>query len=94
MRELLLPLEECGSCRFKYSREPGYYFGVVTPVLPILSLMTGALFAATAFFLIRTDLDGVLAAGAFGIAVGFAGFFRTAIALYIALDHAIAPPAR
>lgn len=90
--ELFLPPDRCEVCRFQFARQPGYYFGVLTPILPILSLMTGIFFAGVSYFGFHEAIDSVLVSGGVGIAVGFGAFFRTAIAIYIALDHAIDPP--
>lgn len=92
VRYLFVPLERCDACAFRFGRQPGYYFGVVTPILPILALATGGVFAGVAYFGLEQDLQSVLAWGAAGIAAGFFLFFRTAIAVYVALDHAIDPP--
>ncbi len=92
-REFFLPLKSCKHCGFLFGREPGYYFGVLTPLLPMMSLGVGLVFAGATYGLLETDLSGVLAGGAVGIVLGFFGFFRTSIAIYIALDHAIDPPA-
>ena len=50
IRDLCLPPECCCHCQFLFRREPGYYFGVLTPVLPILSLLTGLIFVGVYFF--------------------------------------------
>ncbi len=92
--ELFIPLEACTACSFRFSREPGYYFGVVTPVLPILALMTGVFFAGVAHFAFHREIDTVLSAGFVGVFIGFFLFFRTSIAVYVAFDHAVDPPKR
>ncbi len=91
IRDFFLPLEHCEHCGFRFNRQPGYYFGVVTPILPILALCTGVIFAAFAYLECQQELQVVLTWGAVGIGVGFFLFFRTAIAIYVALDHAIDP---
>jgi len=91
-RDLFLPLESCPVCHFRFAREPGYYFGVLSPALPILSIGAGAIVAGIAYFGFGRDIDTTLIAGASGVALGFFGFCRTAIAIYIAIDHAIDPP--
>jgi hypothetical protein len=53
--------------------------------------MMGIFFAGISYFGFHEEIDGVLAWGGLGIAIGFVAFFRTAIAIYIALDHAIDP---
>lgn len=90
--EVFIPLKECRICGFRFGRQPGYYFGVVTPTLPILALMMGAIFAGVTYFGFHQEIDSVLLWGGVGVAIGFFLFFRTAIAVYIALDHAIDPP--
>jgi hypothetical protein len=92
VRDLFFPLERCNACHFRFGRQPGYYFGVVTPILPILALATGAAFAGIAYFGFHQELKTVLTWGAVGVGIGFLMFFRTAIAVYVALDHAIDPP--
>jgi hypothetical protein len=66
--------------------------GVLTPILPILALMTGVFFAGVSYFGFQQEIEAVLKWGGFGIALGFVAFFRPAIAIYIALDHLIDPP--
>lgn len=92
LSDLFLPLKQCEICSFRFGRQPGYYLGVVTPILPFLSLMTGAIFAGTTYFGFHQDLETVLTWGAVGVGIGFLLLFRTAIAVYVALDHAIDPP--
>lgn len=87
-------MERCDACSFRFGRQPGYYFGVVTPILPILALAAGAVVAGIAHFGFHQELETVLAWGGLGTAVGLLLFFRTAIAVYVALDHAVDPPAR
>lgn len=90
--EFFMPLQACGSCGFCFARQPGYYLGVITPVLPILALASGGFFAGVTYFGFHQELEVVLAWGAFGVGIGSLLFFRTAIAVYIALDHGIDPP--
>ncbi|MDR3606391.1 MAG: hypothetical protein P4M08_03310 [Oligoflexia bacterium] len=90
--EIFLPLKKCSACGFRFSRQPGYYFGAVTPILPILALMTGTIFAGVSYFGLHQELDAVIMSGATGVILGFILLFRTAIAIYIALDHAVDPP--
>lgn len=90
--ELLLPLKTCDACSFGFARQPGYYFGVVTPVLPLLALTVGFFFAGIAYFAFHQERDAVLTWGGVGVATGLLLFFRTAIGVYIALDHTIDPP--
>src|SRR5271169_1686622 len=92
--DLFLPLKQCEACSFRFGRQPGYYFGVVTPILPILSLATGLVFAGAAYFGLHQELEAVFAWGAMGVGTGFLLFFRTAMAVYVALDHVIDPPKR
>jgi hypothetical protein len=54
--------------------------------------MTGAIFAGVTYFGFHQELDIVLGWGGVGVGIGFLLFFRTAIAVYVALDHAIDPP--
>ena len=89
-----MPAENCNVCGFKFAREPGYYFGVLTPTLSLLSLGVGALFALSALFLVGLHIPTVLAAGAVGIGIGTIGFFRTAIAIFISFDHLVDPPSQ
>jgi uncharacterized protein (DUF983 family) len=91
-RDYFLPLENCESCRFQFGREPGYYFGVLTPTLSILALGLGILFSGISYFLFHLDLVDVILIGALGLIMGLILFFRTAIAVFIAFDHAIDPP--
>lgn len=93
-RDLFLPLEHCEVCHFRFGRQPGYYLGVITPILPILALVTGAIFSGITYFGFHQEIETVLAWGAVGVGIGFAGFFRTAVAVYVAIDHAIDPPKR
>jgi uncharacterized protein (DUF983 family) len=90
--EIFFPLEKCAVCGFKFAREPGYYLGVLMPVLPILSLPMGAFFAAVSYFYLNLDLDSVFAALILGLIVGCLMCFRTSIALYVTFDHSIRPP--
>lgn len=92
MAELFMPLKQCAACGFSFGRQPGYYLGVVTPILPILALMMGAVFAGVSYFVIHHPLETTLAWGGVGVGFGLVVFFRTAIAVYVALDHAIDPP--
>lgn len=94
MRDLFLPLTSCTVCFFRFGRQPGYYFGVVTPILPLLSLAVGLVFAGTAHFGFHRELESVLTWGGVGLGIGILLFFRTSIAIYVALDHAIDPPER
>jgi uncharacterized protein (DUF983 family) len=90
--DFFLPLDHCENCHFRFGRQPGYYFGVVTPILPMLALVMGVFFVAVAYFGFQPKLEIVLTWGAVGVGVGFFLFFRTAVAIYVALDHAIDPP--
>ncbi len=91
--QLCLPPEQCNVCHFRFRREPGYYFGVLTPLLPILSLMTGLVTTSIYYFTLRPeDPFQLLLPAIAGTAIGFVLFFRPAIAFYIHLDHAIDPP--
>jgi uncharacterized protein (DUF983 family) len=92
--DLFLPLKNCNACGFEFARQPGYYFGVVTPVLPILAVFTGAVFAGVSYFGFNQQVDNVLIWGGVGIIIGIFLFFRSSIAVYIAIDHAIDPPKR
>jgi uncharacterized protein (DUF983 family) len=87
-----IPLEVCNNCKFQFGRQPGYYFGVITPILPILALATGAFSAGIIYFVFKQKVETVLRWAGAGTLVGFLLFFRTAVAIYIALDHAIDPP--
>jgi len=88
---IFLPLEYCSVCGFKFNREPGYLSGCFFPILPIIALFVAALFAATAYFILKLDPDEIVVATLLGAVVGFIIFFRTAIAIFIAIDHAIHP---
>jgi hypothetical protein len=81
-------------CRFRFYREPGYYFGVVTPILPMLALGFAVVMAAIAYIGFHADLRSVIFVGGVSASIGLILFFRTAIAIYIAVDHAIDPPRR
>lgn len=89
-----MPLERCRVCDFLFGRQPGYYFGVVTPILPLLALATGMVFSGISYFGFHQERDTALEWGVVGLILGFILFFRTAIAVYVALDHTIDPPAR
>jgi uncharacterized protein (DUF983 family) len=91
-RALCLPPVRCEVCGFQFGREPGYYFGVLTPVLPILALGTGVFFAGVAFLLFHCDPADALLWGAAGLLFGLAFFMRAAIGVFVAIDHAIDPP--
>jgi len=91
-RNIFIPLEACEHCQFRFSREPGYYFGCFTPILQILSVWCGAIVAAVSYFVFHADVESVVVAALFGIMGGFLLFFRTSIAMFIAIDHAINPP--
>ncbi len=93
IHDLIFPLEFCPSCHFRFAREPGYYVGIITPLLPILSLGTGAIFAALAYFFSNGDVDTALISGAIGLGLGFILLFRTSIAIYVAIDHLVNRPA-
>jgi len=93
-RELFLPLEHCDYCSFCFAREPGYYFGVLTPTLSILALCLGAAFAGICYFLMRLELTSVLVSGVVGTLIGLVIFFRTSVAVFIAFDHTIDPPSQ
>lgn len=87
------PAKSCRYCRFVYRREAGYFFGAIIPVLPILSLLTGALIAGAYYVVARpVEVEDALPYGAMGVALGFISLYRVAIAIYIAFDHTIDPP--
>jgi len=88
-----LPLDNCNVCGFKFARELGYYFGVVTPTLPILALGTALIFVISDY-LIRHPEDprDLIPMGLVGACAGLILFFRTSIAVYVAIDHSIDPP--
>jgi len=91
--ELILPPKNCNQCGFQFNREPGYYVGVITPTLPILSLATGLVFVIVTYLFFRPEDPYDLAPiGGLGVAVGFILFWRTSIAIFISFDHAICPP--
>lgn len=91
--DFFLPPHHCQSCGFQFRREAGYYFGVLTPLLPLFSLATGLCFVLAYYLTVRPeDPYQLLLPGALGTACGFIFFFRSAIAIYISLDHAIDPP--
>ncbi len=91
--DLWEPAKKCLECKFTYRREPGYFFGAVIPVLPILSLVAGLFTAGVYYLLTRpSEFDDVLPSGAAGMALGFIFFYRVTIALYISFDHTMDPP--
>jgi len=93
LANLCMPPDKCDCCGFRFRREPGYYFGVLTPVLPMLSLATGLVFVIASYLWGRpTNATELLPAGAIGTAIGFVFCFRPAIAIFISFDHAIDPP--
>lgn len=93
LAHLLMPPNRCATCSFQFRRESGYYFGVLTPLLPIFSLATGLVFVATYFLWTRTtNAMDLLRPGAIGTGIGFILFFRPALAIFITLDHAVDPP--
>ena len=93
MAQLCIPAERCNYCHFEFCREPGYYFGVLTPLLPILSLMTGLAFVAISYFVWPPEEPTeLLLPGLIGTVIGMILFFRPTIAFYISVDHAINPP--
>src|SRR4051812_44139281 len=84
---LCIPPERCNHCDFQFAREPGYYFGILTPLLPILSLGTGLIFVIIYYFVLHPEEPSELfLPGAVGTAIGFILFFRSAIAIFISLD--------
>ena len=87
-----LPPKHCDSCHFQFARGSGYFLGVITPTLPILSLGVGILFAAVSYFFFHLPVNEVLIWGLVGVSLGCVFLFRTSIAIYVALDHAIDPP--
>ena len=90
---LCMPPDRCNYCSFKFCREPGYYFGVLTPLLPIFALSTGLVFVVIYYLLSHPDeAFQLLVPGAMGTAVGLLLFFRPAVAIFMSLDHAIDPP--
>ncbi len=92
MRDVFFPLDSCSACRFRFAREPGYYSGVLMPVLPILALATGLFSAGIFYFFFQATVEELLRIGVAGTFTGLALFCRTAIAIFIALDHLIDPP--
>ncbi|MCW3101324.1 MAG: hypothetical protein JWL77_6942 [Chthonomonadaceae bacterium] len=92
VRELFVPVRNCASCGFHFEREPGYYFGSVFPILPILSLFPAISFAALSYFALDMEADAVAGAAVFGALFGFVVFFRLSIAIYISIDHSISAP--
>lgn len=94
LRDFFLPLEECEFCHFHFARQPGYYLGVVTPILPILALAVGAIFAVFAYLVFDLDLNTILSWGSVGLGIGFILLFRTAVAIYVSIDHAVDPPTK
>ena len=92
LSEMFLPAEKCDRCGFRFQRERGYYFGVLTPTINILALLTGAAFAELAYLVTGFDFGILMSAGLVGAAFGLILFFRPAIAIYISIDHAINPP--
>ena len=89
---MFLPIDRCESCHFKFSREAGYFFGCIFPVLPILSLPVAGAFAAVAYFGLRMEIDQVVLATLVGAGVGFFGLFRTSVRIFISVDLAMNPP--
>ena len=89
--EILLPVKECGNCKFHFEREPGSYFGCVFPILPILSLFPAIAFSVFSYFYLAMEPNAVAEAAIFGAAFGFLFFFRVSVAIYIAIDHSICP---
>ena len=92
LTEIFLPVKECSVCKFHFEREPGYYFGCVFPILPILSLGPAILFPAICYFYFNMDLNSVAVSSVLGALFGFVVFFRLSVAIYIAIDHSISPP--
>lgn len=92
MGEAFMPSRSCDHCGFRFCREPGYFFGVLAPTLPILALGMGAASAWFALLMVGADISVILAAGAMGLGLGFFAFFRSALAIYVAFDHAVDPP--
>lgn len=91
--ELILPPEKCDRCGFRFRREPGYYFGVITPTLPILSLATGLAFVIVDYLCLKPeDPRDLIPIGGLGAVAGLILFWRTSIAIFISFDHAIFPP--
>lgn len=90
--DFFLPVERCAGCGFRFRREPGYYFGVVTPVLPILAVGNAIGFALGAYLVRGPDRDAILSAASIGLLSGLILLFRSAVAIYIAIDHSIDPP--
>ena len=86
------PRKKCDHCGFKFNREPGYYFGVIMPTLPILSLGVGLIFFGVSYFPLRSEIREALWAGVLGVFIGLVSFFRTAVAIYMSIDHALDPP--
>jgi hypothetical protein len=92
--ELCLPPKNCDHCGFCFRREPGYYFGVLTPALPILSLLTALVFVIGDYLIFRPeDPHDLLPVAAAGTLFGLVFNIRNAIAIYISFDHALDPPA-
>ena len=92
LTQFFMPALKCNKCSFKFGREPGYYFGILTPTLSFLALGIGVVFALTALLVVGRDLSAILLSGGVGVALGVVFCFRTAIAVYISIDHAIDPP--
>jgi uncharacterized protein (DUF983 family) len=91
-RDLFLPPAFCAHCQFQFRREPGYYFGVLTPSLSVLSILAGMICGGFAYFILHLEIPDVVLASLYGLLAGVFVFFRMSIAFFIALDHSIDPP--
>ena len=91
--EIFLPLKCCPRCKFKFKREPGYYFGVLTPTLSILSLMSGVIFVIFYYLIFKPqDMNELLPALAVGMCFGMVALVRPSIAIFVSIDHSVCPP--
>lgn len=93
-REHFLPARRCDSCGFEFTREPGYFLGAITPVLQLLALGFAAAVGGLSYAFAGARLPEVLYVGAAAAALGLLVFSRTAVAVFIAIDHALDPPRR
>ena len=92
LREFFFPVKDCSFCGFHFEREAGYYFGCVFPILPVLAIFPAVIFAAVSYFALKMEPGEVAIAAVCGAMFGFLFFIRLAIAIYIAVDHAVCPP--
>ena len=91
--EIFVPLSHCPECNFEFKRETGYYSGVLTPTLPILSFIF-ALFLTLTYYLILKpeDINELALVSGISFLLGFVILIRPSIAIFISIDHAISPP--